>query len=232
MQILIAFNRKMFYFLAFEQSCRRISSHTVPTTKDIHKTKMIGFITKPAKEINQSLIEFLPELDSDYARYPMSHPKWYSHLDVGPKGERCFIPFNGVDPVPAKKDYVYGDGIAGKGYYSLLCHASYECLHEKLKSRKPKATLFQKLMPEYWSARDRYDDVKRVIWMRKACTQKPDDKLASDIVLNGALPGDSRGGFLDTIPISRYDVDKRFAESWIPKDQREEIKGGWNKMKL
>ena len=166
----------------------------------------------------------------------MCHAKWYSHLDVGPRGERCFIPFNGVDPVPVKKDYVYGDGIAGKGYYSLLCHASYECLHEKLKSRKPKATLFQKIMPEYWSAKDRYDDVKRVIWMRRACTQKPDDKLASDIVLGNALPGDSRGGeteaVLQQVFMSSYERQKQIAESWIPKDQREEIKGGWTKTTL
>lgn len=211
-----------------------------------HKTKMAGYITKPAKEINQSLVEFLPELDSDYARYLMSHAKWYSHLDVGPRGERCFIPFHGVDPVPARKDYVYGDGIAGKGYYFLLCHASYECLHEKLKSRKPKATLFRKIIPkylsaqqiipDYWSAKDRYDDVKRVIWMRRACTKKPDDKLASDIVLGCALPGDSRGGkteaVLQQLLMTQHERQKQFAESWIPKDQREEGVGGWTKTTL
>ena len=149
---------------------------------------MVGYITKPAREINKSLVEFLPELDSDYARYPMKHVRWYSHTETGPKGEPCFIPRQGTSPTSRKKDYVYcPDGIAGRGYYSLMCHASYVCLHKKLQTLAPQgATCPCFASKETRKLLDRYDDVKRVDFMRQLCTPKPDDQLASDIVMGRA----------------------------------------------
>ena len=151
---------------------------------------MDGYITKNAREINKSLVEFLPELDSDYARYPMSHVRWYSHTEKGPKGEPCFVPHDGKSSVSVKKDYAYcPEGIAGNGYYSLMCRISYVNLHHKLKSLAPQGDCAN--CPCFASkatrdAIDRYDDCKRVVYMRQLCTPKPDDKLASDIVMGRA----------------------------------------------
>lgn len=151
---------------------------------------MVGYITKPAREINKSLVEFLPELDSDYARYPMNHVRWYSHTETGPKGEPCFVPRNGTSPTSRKKDYVYcPNGIAGRGYYSLMCRISYVQLHEQLKTMAPQGDCANCpcfASNETRKALDRYDDVKRVVFMRQLCTQRPDDKLASDIVMGRA----------------------------------------------
>ena len=150
---------------------------------------MVGYITKPAAEINKTLVEFLPELDSAYATYPMKHVRWYHPNEKGPKGEPCFIPHEGSGATaPIKKDYVYCiKGLGGKGYYSLMCHSSYVNLHEKLKSLAPQGSACPCLNnKETRDALDRYDDCKRVIFMRQLCTPKPDDKLASDIVMGNA----------------------------------------------
>jgi hypothetical protein len=153
---------------------------------------MVGYITKPAAEINRALVEFLPELVSEYARYPMNHQRWYGPHEKGPKGEPCFVPHNvsAQSYIPIKKDYVYcHKGLAGKGYYSLMCHISYLNLHKKLESCAPQGTCTA--CPCFASkvtrdALDRYDDCKRVVFMRQLCTNKPDDKLASDIVLGNS----------------------------------------------
>jgi hypothetical protein len=54
---------------------------------------MSCLVSKPAVEINRSMIKFSPELDSDYARYRMHHqqPCWYQPIEKGPKGEDCFM---------------------------------------------------------------------------------------------------------------------------------------------
>lgn len=145
----------------------------------------MGYITKPAREINKNLVEFFPELDSEYARYPMNHVRWYIPNEKGPKGEPCFVPHDGMGPV--KKDYVYCTrGPNGSGYYSLMCHNAYANLHKQIDTVAPQASAcpcFNNKATR--DALDRHDDVKRVIYMRQL-TPKPDDKLASDIVLGNA----------------------------------------------
>lgn len=160
---------------------------------------MVGYITKPAAEINAALVEFLPELDSEYAKYPMKHKRWYDPNETGPKGEPCFFIENSPSTSPTrtaegiknnKKDYVYcTNGPNGKGYYSLMCRISYVNLHRKLKSSAPQGSCAG--CPCFASkatrmAMDRYDDCRRVIYMRQLCTQLPDDQIASDIVMGRA----------------------------------------------
>ncbi|VEU33704.1 unnamed protein product [Pseudo-nitzschia multistriata] len=152
---------------------------------------MAGYVTKPAAAVNKALVEFLPELDSDYATYPMKHDRWYEPDETGPKGEPCFIAKGGTSLAtgspPIKKDYVYcTTGGNGEGYYSLMCRTSYINLYYKLKSCAPQGTCTA--CPCFASkatrdALDRYDDCKRVVYMRQKCFPKPDDKLASDIVM-------------------------------------------------
>jgi hypothetical protein len=152
---------------------------------------MVGYITKSAREINKALVEFLPELDSEYARYPMTHQRWYGPNEKGPKGEPCFIPHDGSKlATPIKKDYVYcKKGLGGKGYYSLMTRTSYVNLHDKLGSVGPQGSCVG--CPCFAGkgvrdALDRYDDAKRVIYMRQNCIARPDDKLADDVVMGQA----------------------------------------------
>jgi len=151
---------------------------------------MVGYITKSAKEINKALVEFLPELDSEYAQYPMRHERWYDPNEKGPKGEPCFIPHDGsILATPIKKDYVYcKEGRGGKGYYSLMTRTSYVNLLGKVKSVAPQGSCAA--CPCFASkqlrdALDRYDDAKRVIIMRANCAI-PDDKLADDVIMGQA----------------------------------------------
>mmetsp|Transcript_24800 Transcript_24800/g.58195 ORF Transcript_24800/g.58195 Transcript_24800/m.58195 type:complete len:132 (-) Transcript_24800:351-746(-) len=102
---------------------------------------MVGYITKPAREINKTLlVEFLPELDSKYAVFPTKHEQWSSPGERGPKGKPCFIQHDGTaSATPIKTYYVYCmSGHAGKGYYSLMCHVSYINLHKKLRAVPPR----------------------------------------------------------------------------------------------
>ena len=151
----------------------------------------IGYITKPAGEINASLVEFLPELDSEYAQYPMKRKRWYDPNETGPKGEPCFITATtDTGETIVKKDYVYcTNGPNGNGCYLLMCRISYVNLYNKLKSSAPQGACAA--CPCFASkatraALDRYDDCKRVVYMRQRCIQVPDDQIASDIVMGNA----------------------------------------------
>ena len=154
---------------------------------------MAGYITKPAAAINKALVEFLPELDSEYATYPMNYPRWYEPCEQGPKGEPCFIAsnlssVNAIKKVAIKKDYAYcSRGPNGPGYYSLLCHYAYVVLYQKVKTLAPQSAACPCFnSKEVRDALDRHDDCQRVMYMRQLSTDKPDDRLAENIVMGRA----------------------------------------------
>jgi hypothetical protein len=143
---------------------------------------MSCLVSKPAVEINKSMIKFLPELDSDYARYPMHHQRWYQPSEKGPKGEDCFMkePDQGI-----RKDYVFcKNGFKGPGYYLLMTKTAYVNLYTKLDSLQP-GTCGVACNGADRKAMDEYDDVKRVIYGRQM-SPKPDDAVAGDRALGEA----------------------------------------------
>ncbi|KAL3918190.1 MAG: hypothetical protein SGILL_004354 [Bacillariaceae sp.] len=143
---------------------------------------MSSLVSKPAKEINASLIKFLPELNSDYARYPMHHKRWYQPSEKAPKGEPCFIheKENGI-----KKDYAFcKNGIKGPGYYSLMTKIAYVNLYSKLQSMQP-GTCGCACSAADRKAMDEYDDVKRVIYGRHF-SPRPDDAAAGKRAMDEA----------------------------------------------
>ena len=154
---------------------------------------MTGYITKPPGQVNSSLIEFLPELESEYSKYPMTHERWFQPNEKGPKGEPCFVAATTTTEVEeettVKKDYTFcKTGPNGTGYYSLLCRVSYINLHNRIGSVAPTGCgggcpcFASKANRE---EHDRYDDCKRVIFMRSVCSV-PNDKKASNHVINSA----------------------------------------------
>ena len=153
---------------------------------------MTGYITKPAGKINSTLIEFLPELESEYSKYPMKHERWLQPNEKGPKGEPCFVATTTeAEETKVKKDYTFcKKGPNGKGYYSLMCRVSYINLHNRIGSLAP-AGCGGGLCPCFASPAnreefDRYDDCKRVIFMRQFCSI-PNDEKASKQVMNNAV---------------------------------------------
>jgi len=89
-------------------------------------------------KINASLVKVAPELESKYAEYPLRRKFWLTaealvpNEDTG-KSEAAFIPFKKDPnfPAPLKKDYVYGAGPKGWGYYHLLTRYAYVALHAR-----------------------------------------------------------------------------------------------------
>jgi hypothetical protein len=153
---------------------RHLCHHRFHFFPSVSLLSMSSLISKPADEINGSLIKFLPELDSDYARYPMHHLRWYLPSEKGPKGEPCFVPQteNGI-----KKDYAFcKNGVKGPGYYLLMTKIAYVNLYSKLDSMQP-GTCGIACSSADRKAMDEYDDVKRVIYGRHLAP-KPDDTAA------------------------------------------------------
>ncbi|OEU05874.1 hypothetical protein FRACYDRAFT_257642 [Fragilariopsis cylindrus CCMP1102] len=146
---------------------------------------MSGYITKPPGKINSSLVEFLPELESEYSKYPMKHKRWLQPNEKGPKGEPCFVAATEAnEETKVKKDYTFcKKGPNGKGYYSLMCRVSYINLHNRIGSVAPAGCGGGLSNREEF---DRYDDCKRVIFMRQFCSV-PNDDTASNQVMNNAV---------------------------------------------
>lgn len=142
-------------------------------------------VTKPDAEINRSMIKLLPELDSDYAKYPMHWERWYQPSEKGPKGEPCFVAGTQKDG-GIKKDYVYcKTGGNGPGYYSLMTKVSYVNLYTKLDSMSPGGTCGIGCTSADRRAMDEYDDVKRVLYGRHFAP-RPCDKAAGKRTMDEA----------------------------------------------
>lgn len=145
---------------------------------------MSSLISKPAAEINQSMVKFLPELDSVYARYPMHHERWYQPSEKGPKGEPCFLAAS--EDAGIKKDYVFCKrGVKGAGYYLLMTKVSYVNLYTKLDSLQP-GTCGMACNSADRKAMDEYDDVKRVLYGRHM-SPRPDDAAAGKRAMDEAV---------------------------------------------
>jgi hypothetical protein len=133
-------------------------------------------VGKSPEAVNASMIKFLPELDSDYARFPMHHPRWYQPREKGPKGESCFVKADADAGV--RKDYAYCKaGPFGPGYYLLMCKVSYINLYTKLGSLEP-GTCGCACNAADRVAMDEFDDVRRVLHGRQ-CSPSPDDAAAA-----------------------------------------------------
>ena len=156
---------------------------------------MAGLVTKPANEINASLVKFLPELkDSDYAKYPMKHERWYEPTETAPNGEPCFVAAvadaSAEDANAAKKNYVFcrktPQGMP-PGYFSLMTHVAYVNLYDKLDSVRPTPGGCCGIGgdPAERAEFDQWDDVKRVIWSRQLAS-KPDDDFAANAAMDFA----------------------------------------------
>lgn len=86
--------------------------------------------TTDAARLNSLLAKHLPELNNEYARYPMKRDAWLSPDGTAPDGQPLFI----ASPTFAgfKQQYVYCNNSQfkwGKGYYHVLTKQAYVHLY-------------------------------------------------------------------------------------------------------
>jgi hypothetical protein len=126
---------------------------------------------------NTKMAKVAPELQCEYARYPMHHLRWLKvNEKEGPNGEPLFIPCLPQD-AGQKRNYVFGPGPKGFGYYHLLTRSSYLALYARLTHESPVFCCFafgKKAKQAYAD----YDEVKRLVYFRSR-SRSPDDDQAS-----------------------------------------------------
>lgn len=123
--------------------------------------------------MNAKMVNYAPELASEYAEYPMHRKYWLKATDTDPKGEPCFIAApEGGKQLKLKPNYVFGPGPRGFGYYHLLIRASYLALHARMTHENPVSccSFSKAAREEYFD----FDDVKRLVFARSR-SRKPDD---------------------------------------------------------
>lgn len=137
---------------------------------------MSSMVTASPKELNRLMVKFLPELDSEYAKYPMNNKRWYQPSEKGPKGEPCFV--KGGSPDVVKKDYAYcKNGSFGPGYYSLMTKVAYTNLYTKHVSQQP-GTCGCACNSEDRKLIDEHDTVQRLLYGRQL-SPRPCDAAAA-----------------------------------------------------
>lgn len=130
--------------------------------------------------MNEKMVRFVPELASDYAKYPMQHAAWSDPKGKAPKGEKCYLkgPNTGL-----KMDYVYGRGPFGEGYYSMMTKVAYVNIYSRLTCESPVSCCsFSK---EARKTMDEFDDVRRLMYARSV-SPVPNDGVAKDAAISEA----------------------------------------------
>jgi len=128
---------------------------------------------KPEK-VNAFMSKYLPELESDYAKYPMNRPKWLSPGDTGPNGEPCFLQETNTG---VKRNYVFGSGPFGKGYYHLLTREAYKILYVRIHNEG--AGCCCAFNADKRREFDEKDDLKRIMYNRSVAPVPSDVKGAA-----------------------------------------------------
>eukprot|EP01083_Nonionella_stella_P193289 714046_1 len=137
-------------------------------------------------ETNERMVRVAPELNSKWATYPLKRFTWInpSEQSTGVSGDHQppFIPRE-KDPnfpdVAMKKDYVWGPGTRGYGYYHLLTREAYVALSQRVRGNRPNqhccSCCFGSSNSNF-SCED-YDIVSNILHNRSIAAI-PDDKLA------------------------------------------------------
>lgn len=127
------------------------------------------------KDFNTAMAKIAPELESPYATWPMDRERWLHPSEKGTYGEPCFIKVSADEGF--KKNYVFGPGVLGRGYYSLLCKDSYRALHARLQNTR---RVFSKS-----SSKKEYDMVQRIVYLRGWGKVPNDGACKEDAIQSG-----------------------------------------------
>ena len=142
----------------------------------------MGSISRSPAELNRIMSKVVPELDSEYAKYPLKRAQWLNYNGKGPNGESCYL--SSQQDAGIKKDYVFcKNGPRGPGYYHLLCKVSYVNLYSRIHNSPPVACCA--FSAESKQAYEDWDDIKRVVFNRQT-SPRPDDAFGAQKAINDA----------------------------------------------
>mmetsp|Transcript_1278 Transcript_1278/g.1637 ORF Transcript_1278/g.1637 Transcript_1278/m.1637 type:complete len:161 (-) Transcript_1278:110-592(-) len=134
------------------------------------------------EDMNAKMARLVPELNSDYARYPMKRQMWLDPQAQTNTGEAAFIPHpNSSASKPLKPDYVWGPGTLGYGYYHLLTRDSYLALYRRVQHDAPAQCCA--CSAEASKIYNDHTDVKMIVYNRSVAS-RPDDVLAKKEALD------------------------------------------------
>ena len=96
------------------------------------------------KEMNKTMAELIPELDSEYARTPMARSRWKEPSETNDDSTPCFIPADYEEG--KRKDYIWMPKKKDlkAGYYHLATQEAYSDQF----AASPKKTLLSVLPPQ------------------------------------------------------------------------------------
>ena len=135
-------------------------------------------VTTSYDQFNARMAELVPELKSEYGRYPMKREKWVpsSPNEKSPDGKPSFLasPRDPGNTKPLLDDYVWGPGSRGFGYYHLTTKEAYATLEARLQSASAPTCCFG-------GSKDK-SDLKElhIIMYYRAGSPKPDDDIARE----------------------------------------------------
>lgn len=164
---------------------------------------------KDAALINELLQAHIPELRiSRYGAYPMKQDTWLPINSGTSTGEPAFIPADSQvkyrddadynKEIPIKKDYVFGTGPTGFGYYHLLTRQAYVILNTRIvKAKSAKADYKNWLKGDHdrfttESDKAMMDKLGKFLYRRSHEMQGPNEfersiGYGSKIVVNGEM---------------------------------------------
>lgn len=126
------------------------------------------------KDMNTKMKEVAPELESQYAKYPLKRDRWFSLSEKDPEGKPIFVSLDGT--TETMKDYVRGRGPRGEGFYHLLNQHAYKNLHQRLRNQAPaQCCACTKTARQYYNE---YSDVQTVVYNRSIASI-PDDGVGA-----------------------------------------------------
>jgi len=93
--------------------------------------------------LNSRLQQVAPVLASNYAKFPIQYTSWLDPFSQTENGKPTFMPQQKHPRTPPHErderyiDYIWGDGVRGKGFYHLLTKQAYINLIHKLENEAP-----------------------------------------------------------------------------------------------
>jgi hypothetical protein len=93
--------------------------------------------------LNSRLQQVAPVLASGYAKFPIQYALWLDPFSQTEDGKPTFMPHQKHPSTPPHErderyiDYIWGDGVRGKGFYHLLTKQAYINLIHELESEAP-----------------------------------------------------------------------------------------------
>lgn len=151
------------------------------------------------------IVRYVPELDSIHVAYPMQHDSWLPPNSKAPDGAPGFVagPNNG-----RKKDYVYGRGMNGPGYYHVLTKPAHVAAYEKFMNEAPATCCSGRSSSELAD----WDEVRLVLHARTRAG-RANDAAAKKSQMNEAMgTATAMGNIYFHNPKDRDEFNKRSTE--------------------